>query len=856
VYFSTDFDEVDSMNTNARVKNDYAGTTYDDPCDFEFLVDYYWRVVVADSSGYQNHGDMNGFYEGVWDQVDSSDGGGSINMDGEQGINIDRDFLLEMPDTEVSVSIWFKGASNPTNHNWLFSIGGEIDNFPVQWNLGASVPSDSGGVLFVAGEEPYQWDEDDVILTEDDSNDILEWTPDEGASPSGWEDDWHHFVFMKNETEGTMSIYFDGLLVDQRSGVHTGTLGTLKGKVDDLKVGAFRGNDSDYVGQMDDLKIFSIALSDNEVALIYRRGDLASAWGPDPSNGGGNISRDANLGWHAGNYATHHEVYFGTSFADVNDAITLSSEYKGPKAIGNELYNPPGDMELGKTYYWRIDEVNDVNNPDHVWKGKVWKFTIAEYIIIDDFEHYIKAPDNLWETWDNPHWSGSFIETGVAPHNPVNRGNQSMKYSYDITEFGWAYYAEVERNFSSPQDWDSTGVKMVTLSFYGHPDNDANSSEQMSVGLEDGDSNSFIDYDGDMNDIKIPEWQEWNIALSEFTGVDMTDVRVMYIRFGDPYAVSAGGSGIVYMDDVRIYTPKCIPSEGPTADLSGNCVVDLSDVRILGEHWLRSDAYVSVSPPGSNPIAHWELDEASGVTALDSAGAFNGTLEGNYRRVAGYIGSGAVDFSGGRVLVDDHADLRSMSEVTAMAWIYYDQSQNSARIVVKGADNKESYELEVDGESDLDFVVREANSDPCADSFERYDVNTDTLAMNEWFHIAGTYEGTTMTLYVNGQVEDFNDSVGSFTISQDPCGLAIGNLCDANNNDDPNPFIGKIDDVRVYDAALSEAEIAHIATGGTGYVPLRSIANLHDGESPEVVNFRDYAVIMSAWLEEKLWPLP
>ncbi|MHC4214036.1 MAG: hypothetical protein ACYSWP_11750, partial [Planctomycetota bacterium] len=119
VYFSTDFDEVDSMNTNARVENDYAGTTYDDPCDFDYLVDYYWRVVeddtyigpvwhfqaksavidpnmklwyefnetdgntVADSSGYQNHGDMNGFYEGVWDQVDSSDGGGSINMDGE-----------------------------------------------------------------------------------------------------------------------------------------------------------------------------------------------------------------------------------------------------------------------------------------------------------------------------------------------------------------------------------------------------------------------------------------------------------------------------------------------------------------------------------------------------------------------------------------------------------------------------------------------------------------------------------------------------------------------------------------------------------------------------------------------------
>jgi hypothetical protein len=377
----------------------------------------------------------------------------------------------------------------------------------------------------------------------------------------------------------------------------------------------------------------------------------------------------------------------------------------------------------------------------------------------------------------------------------------------------------------------------------------------MYVGLADGDSETFIDYDGDMNDIKLEEWQEWNIELSAFTGVTLTDVRTVYIGFGDRADVPpGGGDGVVYMDDIRLYLPKCIPELGPTADLSGNCVVDLFDVRILGEHWLRSDAYLSVSAPAASPIAHWELDEASGATAFDSGPNFlDGTLEGSYLRVAGHIGAGAVDFSGGRVLVPDAAVLRSMSAVTAMAWIYYEQSQNSARVVVKGADNKESYELEVSGQSDLDFVVREAN-DPSEESFERYDVNTDTLAMNEWIHVAGTYEGTTMTLYVNGQVADSNDSVGSFTISQDPNGLAIGNRSDANDR----AFHGKIDDVRVYATALSEVEIAHLATQGTGYVPLQSLANLYDNESAgnKAVNFRDYAVIMNAWLEEKLWPLP
>jgi hypothetical protein len=375
----------------------------------------------------------------------------------------------------------------------------------------------------------------------------------------------------------------------------------------------------------------------------------------------------------------------------------------------------------------------------------------------------------------------------------------------------------------------------------------------MYAALEDSTTFAKVSYDGDMNDIKVSEWQEWNIALSAFTDVDMNEVDKVSIGFGDFGAGSPSGNGFFYFDDLRVYVPKCVPEFGPTADLSGNCVVDLPDIRILGDHWLRSDAYVSVSAPGASPTAHWELDEASGVTALDSqAGAFNGTLEGSYRRVAGHIGSGAVDFSEGRVLVPDHALLRSMSEVTAMAWIYYDQSQSSGRILVKGADNKESYELEVDGENELDFVVREANSDPCAESFERYDVNTDTLAMNEWIHIAGTYGGTTMALYVNGQVADFNDSVGSFTLSEDPNGLAIGNRCDANDR----PFVGTIDDVRVYSTALSAAEIGYLATQSTGYVPLQSIANLHDSEpdGSKAVNFRDYAVIMSAWLEEQLWP--
>jgi len=66
----------------------------------------------------------------------------------------------------------------------------------------------------------------------------------------------------------------------------------------------------------------------------------------------------------------------------------------------------------------------------------------------------------------------------------------------------------------------------------------------------------------------------------------------------------------------------------------------------------------------------------------------------------------------------------------------------------------------------------------------------------------------------------------------------------------------KIDDVRVYNYALSDENIAYIGTQGTGYVPLSAVSNIYDVEpaGQKAVNFKDFAELLTAWLEEKLWP--
>jgi len=73
-------------------------------------------------------------------------------------------------------------------------------------------------------------------------------------------------------------------------------------------------------------------------------------------------------------------------------------------------------------------------------------------------------------------------------------------------------------------------------------------------------------------------------------------------------------------------------------------------------------------------------------------------------------------------------------------------------------------------------------------------------------------------------------------------------------------FNGDLDDVRIYDRALTQAEIAYLADespdDGRLYIPVPSVANIDDQE-PEgsrAVNSKDLAVLMNEWLDEELWP--
>ena len=205
--------------------------------------------------------------------------------------------------------------------------------------------------------------------------------------------------------------------------------------------------------------------------------------GPNPADGAVDVKPSVVLSWVAGAVAESHEVYFGTDADAVKNAAKASPEYKGPKALGEETYDPD-NLLLETTYFWRIDEVNSVN-PDSPWEGNVWSFTTGDFFVIDDFEDYDSVDNQIWFSWHDGLGAGAPGMPGYVPGNGtgsavgdettpsyteetiVHGGLQSMPISYDNNKQGFANYSETELTLTGQRDWTDQGVANLSLWFRG-----------------------------------------------------------------------------------------------------------------------------------------------------------------------------------------------------------------------------------------------------------------------------------------------------------------------------------------------------------------------------------------------------
>ncbi len=198
------------------------------------------------------------------------------------------------------------------------------------------------------------------------------------------------------------------------------------------------------------------------------------AFGPKPADGAVDVTQTPMLQWSAGVRAVQHNVYFGDDAEAVANADPGTADiYQGRLAVEAVTYEP-AELEWNKTYYWRIDEVNDAH-PESPWKGDLWSFTTADFIAVDDFESYtddMDAGEAIWQTWidgltNNTGSIVGYFEAPFAEQAIVYAGHQSMPLDYNNLASPW--YSAVSRMWPAPQDWTANEVKALTLYFRGYP---------------------------------------------------------------------------------------------------------------------------------------------------------------------------------------------------------------------------------------------------------------------------------------------------------------------------------------------------------------------------------------------------
>jgi hypothetical protein len=132
-----------------------------------------------------------------------------------------------------------------------------------------------------------------------------------------------------------------------------------------------------------------------------------------------------------------------------------------------------------------------------------------------------------------------------------------------------------------------------------------NAVEPLYVALEDNTAKvKVITNDNSLASVE-PSWQEWNIALTQFSsaGLNLKAIKKMYIGLGNRTTPKAGGTGTIFVDDIRVYPSRCVPSLAkPVADLSGNCIVDYADLDIMANDWLASGAGLAADLRQDNVI--------------------------------------------------------------------------------------------------------------------------------------------------------------------------------------------------------------------------------------------------------------
>jgi len=355
---------------------------------------------------------------------------------------------------------------------------------------------------------------------------------------------------------------------------------------------------------------------------------------------------------------------------------------------------------------------------------------------------------------------------------------------------------------------------------------------------DDGDSECGNDVDLTLNkevdnsEPYVGDQIEYTITASNNGPETAKNVYVMdYEPDGLTFLSASSATGVINLVDGQVIWDigEMLSADTATATITANVdstaeeeIENCCEITSTSEETNPADNTVCVT---INPIplsqkqlvGHWKLDDATGDTATDSSGNSNdGILMPNSPVwTSDGVINGALYFDGidDYVEIPDDPSLDITDEITLMAWVYPENWDNDDWTTDDGTAENAIITKAEDGDVGVWNLHYKTNAKGFrfelngGDNNEDYGINIyeemPSTELNNWYHVAGTYDGSQVKLYINGEMVSSEPYTHLIDTNEAP--LRFGKQFYWSTI--YSMWNGKIDDVKIYSRALSDTEI-------------------------------------------------
>lgn len=567
---------------------------------------------------------------------------------------------------------------------------------------------------------------------------------------------WHLFTYTFDGT--TNRLYIDGAQVGSSTNLPDNAT------PDEVYIGydGYQSDATQFTGKIDDVRIYDRTLTSAEVAALY---SVTACHAPAGDAGTIIFNADRSV----------------LQYCNGSEWIAVDA---GPSTTAS--YNTTGLVA-----HWKLDEGSGTTTADSSGNGNTGTLTngptwttgkLAGAVSFDGTNDYIGVPSS--SSLNN--LSALTVTAWIRPNDvdsPKRIVTKSTECCMSQSSGGWRFIVSdnasaLDKGLDFNVDYSGTNL-------------DLNKNNLLTTGTW---QHVAVTWDGTSSASGAHIYVNGQVVSSYDGSDDPTGSRVD--DSGTALGIGGRSSGLNpgdwfdgNIDDVRVY----------------NRVLSAAEIAAL---------YSNTSPP----VGMWLLDDGSGTTATDSAGSNNGTLTNGpvWQPSGGHDGGGAVQFDGTNDYINVPYYVTGGQSMTASFWMkptgIYDYQYPLSSNTDAGNKLWNIY-THADGTISLDYI------DAPGTYYTLSSTTTPITTANTWYHVVAVFDVTdtvggngTAHVYVNGWEIPLDSNAFSdwFGVGSPP--LTIG-------KDRDGQFDGLIDDVRVWDRALSTNEVADLYNASAPAMP-------------------------------------